>query len=345
MKVVVASTFVPFVEGGAQMIMRDLVRELEVRGHEVDTVELPTSSRWDLVLEQMLALRLLEVSRGSDAMIAIRPPSYVLRHANKRLWFIHHLRSAYDLWGTPWQDFPEGPEGLAVRDAIRRYDTLCLGEAQRVFTNSLTVADRLREFNGIDAAVLYPPLGRPDSFYWEPPEDYVFYPSRITSHKRQWLAVEAAVHVASDVRVVIAGAPDSPGDLATLTEVIREHDLEGRVTLIPRWISEDEKAELIARSLGVLYLPYEEDSYGYVSLEAAHARKPVVTCSDSGGVLELVRDGENGLVVAPEPRALAGAFDRLRADPVWASALGERGAEALGEQGISWDRVIDALLS
>ena len=46
----------------------------------------------------------------------------------------------------------------------------------------------------------------------------------------------------------------------------------------------------------MVYLPFGEDSYGYVTLEAFHARKPVVTLSDSGGTLELVRDRRNGLV-------------------------------------------------
>jgi glycosyltransferase involved in cell wall biosynthesis len=117
------------------------------------------------------------------------------------------------------------------------------------------------------------------------------------------------------------------------------------VELIPRWIGEDEKAELIARSLAVLYLPFDEDSYGYVSLEAAQARKPVVTCSDSGGALELISDGENGLVVAPAPASLAAAIDRLRAAPSWATSLGERAAEVVVEKGISWDRVVAGLLA
>jgi glycosyltransferase involved in cell wall biosynthesis len=327
------------------MIVRDLVDALRARDHEVDTVDIPTTSRWDAVLEEALAIRLLEVSRGSDVLIAIRPPSYVLRHPNKRLWFIHHHRTAYDLWGTQWQDLPSTPDGVAVRDAIRRYDDLYLREAQKIFTNSQTVADRLRAFNGIEAEVLYPPLGHPERFFWEEPEDYVFYPCRITSHKRQILAAEAASHLASDVRVVIAGAPDHPSELESLALMIRERGLERRVTLLPRWISESEKAELIARSLAVLYVPYDEDSYGYVTLEASHARKAIITCTDSGGALELVTDGENGLVVSPDGPSLAAAIDRLRADPTWATTLGARAHELLAEKDITWDRVVGALLS
>jgi glycosyltransferase involved in cell wall biosynthesis len=327
------------------MLTRDLVDALRLRGHEVDTVDIPTTSRWDEVLEEALAMRLMDVGRTADVLIATRPPSYVLRHPNKRLWFIHHHRAAYDLWGTQWQDFPSRPDGVAVRDAIHRYDERYLGEAQKIFALSHTVANRLRSFNGIDAGVLHAPLGRPEPFFWEEPEDYVFYPSRITSHKRQLLAVQAACHLATDARVVIAGAVDHPSDLEPLAAMISDRGLERRVTLIPRWISESEKAELIARSLAVLYLPYDEDAIGYVTLEAAHARKAIVTCSDSGGALELVMDGENGLVVSADGPSLAAAIDRLRLDPAWATTLGARAHEVLADMGITWDRVIDGLTS
>lgn len=327
------------------MIVRDLVRAMRERDHEVDTIEIPFLSAWDTMLEQMLALRLMDVSEAADVLVAIRTPSYLLRHPNKRLWFIHHHRGAYDLWGTPYQDIPSTPEGLAVRDAIVAADQLYLPEAKRIFTNSEIVAGRLREFNGIDGEVLYPPLGEPDRFVSRKAEDYVFYPCRITGHKRQRLAVEAAAHLATDVRIVIAGAPDSPEQLDPLQRIIAERGLEDRVELIPRWITEDEKADLVSRSLGVLYIPFLEDSYGYVTLEAFHACKPVITCEDSGGTLEIIEDGVNGRVVAPDPMQLAGAIDSLRADPEGAAEMGRRAHDTLSAKGISWDRVVDGLLT
>jgi glycosyltransferase involved in cell wall biosynthesis len=344
-RVLVASTFVPFIDGGGRMIVRDLVRAIRERDHEVDTIEIPFLSTWDTMLEQMLALRLMDVSEAADVLVAIRTPSYLLRHPNKRLWFIHHHRGAYDLWGTPYQDIPSTPEGLAVRDAIVAADQLYLAEAKRIFTNSEIVAGRLRKFNGIEGEVLYPPLGEPDRFVSRKAENYVFYPCRITGHKRQHLAVEAAIHLATDVRVVIAGAPDSPEQLDPLRKIIAANGLEDRVELIPRWITEDEKADLISRSAGVLYIPFLEDSYGYVTLEAFHACKPVITCSDSGGTLEIIEDGVNGYVVPPDPVQLAGAIDSLRSNPQEAADMGRRAHETLAAKGISWDRVVDGLLT
>lgn len=340
-----ASTFVPFIEGGGRMIVRDLAKAICERGHEVDTIEIPFLSQWDAMLDQMLGLRLLDVSEDADVLIAIRPPSYIINHPNKRLWFIHHHRGAYDLWGTPWQDIPSTPAGLAMRAAIRRSDDIYLREAQQIFTNSQVVADRLRRFNGIDGAVLYPPLGRPETFFRADAENYVFYPCRITSHKRQHLAVEAAAQLSSDMRIVIAGAPEHPDYSKTLTDLVDANGLGDRVEIISRWISEQEKAELISRSAGVLYIPFDEDSYGYVTLEAFQARKPVITCEDSGGTLEIIENGVNGFVVEPRPDSLARAIDALAEFPERGVSMGDRAFDSLGQKNISWDHVVDSLLS
>ena len=59
--------------------------------------------------------------------------------------------------------------------------------------------------------------------------------------------------------------------------------------------------------------PYDED-FGYVTLEAFLARKPVITCVDSGGPNEFVVDGINGLVCEPSAEALADAMNQLAND-------------------------------
>jgi glycosyltransferase involved in cell wall biosynthesis len=70
----------------------------------------------------------------------------------------------------------------------------------------------------------------------------------------------------------------------------------------------------------------------------------VVTCGDSGGVLEFVTDGDNGVVTAPEPAALAEALDRLWADRAGAASLGRRGFERLCAMNLSWTYVVQRLV-
>ena len=76
----------------------------------------------------------------------------------------------------------------------------------------------------------------------------------------------------------------------------------------------------------MLYPPFDED-FGYVTLEAFLARKPVITCTDSGGPTEFVVDGVNGCVCEPSPEAIAAAIDQL------ARERGARGGDGRGRAG------------
>jgi glycosyltransferase involved in cell wall biosynthesis len=71
---------------------------------------------------------------------------------------------------------------------------------------------------------------------------------------------------------------------------------------------DDQRAvELYANARAVAYAPVDED-YGFTTVEAFMSARPVVTTEDAGGVLEFVASGENGLVTAPDPTALAAAI-------------------------------------
>jgi glycosyltransferase involved in cell wall biosynthesis len=295
----------------------------------------------------MLAIRLVDLSQHGDRLIAIRPPSYLLRHPRKVLWFIHHHRPIYDLWGTKYQDIPGTPEGNAYRDAIIHADNVALQESEKIFSNSRIVACRLKRFNQVDAQVLYPPLWKPERFRNGTYGDYVVYVSRITDHKRQMLAVEALGHTKTPVRLLLAGAPDPESQpyLEQIRERVRQEKLEERITIIPQWVSDEEKIDLFAGCLAAIYVPFDEDSYGYPSLEAHHSGKAVITASDSGGTQELIMDGENGFVTAPEPAAIANAMDCLYSDRQLAERMGAAGRKRISQLGISWDTVVNNLLS
>jgi glycosyltransferase involved in cell wall biosynthesis len=344
-RVLVASSFTPYAAGGATTIVDDLTAAFRARGHDVDTILLPVAADARKLPENLLALRLLDVSHAGDVLIAIRPPAYALRHPRKVLWFIHHQRDLYDLWGTPFQNVPDGRDSVMLREAVRRADDLYLREAKRVYTNSGVVQQRLWRFNRLHSEVLHPPLRASEEFRCEGYGDYIFAPSRLSAIKRQGLLVEAMAQVRSRVRLVLAGPPDEPEQLRRLEAQIEELGLADKVELRGHWISEEDKRELYANALATAYVPYDEDSYGYVSLESFHAHKPVVTCADSGGTLELVEDGVNGLVVEPRPQALASAFDQLYEDRGRASELGTAAFEKLSVLEISWDRVVERLLA
>jgi glycosyltransferase involved in cell wall biosynthesis len=117
--------------------------------------------------------------------------------------------------------------------------------------------------------------------------------------------------------------------------------MNGRVEFVGR-VDGERLADLYARCLAVYYAPVDED-YGMVPYEAFLSAKPVVTTVDAGGPLEVVHDGETGVVVAAEAAEIAKACDYLASHLDETKKLGEAG-KALAER-ITWDGCIDALLS
>jgi glycosyltransferase involved in cell wall biosynthesis len=68
----------------------------------------------------------------------------------------------------------------------------------------------------------------------------------------------------------------------------------------------------------------------------------VITCTDSGGPLDLVRAGENGWIVDPHPAALATAMAEATEDAAKAERLGARGQADVRD--LSWANVVRKLV-
>ncbi|MBC7980410.1 MAG: glycosyltransferase family 4 protein [Armatimonadetes bacterium] len=345
MKIAICSTIVPFIDGGGRFIVKWLAATLRMRGHQVEEIYLPFSDHPDILMEQIMGLRLLEIGSSADRLIALRPPSYVLPHENKVLWFIHHIRIFYDLWDHAYNTTPKTPAMRSVRAALMAVDNRALCESRQVFTNSHVVGNRLRKFNGIESQTLYPPIFEPERFGFKSLGDEILYFCRVEHHKRQHLAVEAMKHVKTPVRLRICGSSIGRNYPDSLKKMISDNRLESKVTASFEWISEVEKADAFSHCLAAIYIPLDEDSYGYTSLEASHSSKAVITTHDSGGVLELVEHENNGLVCEPTPEALAECFDRLYENRRLARELGCRAEARVRELNITWDHVVERLLS
>ncbi len=345
MKVGIVSSCVPLVYGGGRNIVDWLHIKLQEYGQQSEVVYVPNTDEADSVLAQMTAFRLMRLQDHFDRIITIRPPAHVVRHPVKVVWFIHHFRLYYDLWGTHYYDMPDTAPWRAQRAAIMRADTTALREAHRVFTNSAVVRQRLQTFNGIASEVLYPPILRPESFHADAYGDEIVCVCRFEAHKRQHLLVEAMTHVRSGVRLRLCGTGTNPEYVQSLQKTISSNGLSEKIIFDNYWISEEEKAQRLAGALAVAYVPYDEDSYGYTTIEAAHASRSTITTSDAGGVLEFVEHGVTGQVVPPRAEALAEAFDQLYADRAMARTLGESASQRLDALGINWEHVIEQLLA
>lgn len=331
--IVVCGAQVPFMRGGAELHMDNLVTALNEE-HRAELVRLPAAWEKDRLFDAALAWRLVPLD--ADLVISTNFPSYFARHDNKVVWLFHQHRGAYDGADAAWSDLGLDHESLEVQRQLSEWDVRALEEARHIFTTSRAVADRLARYNGLAGEPLYhpPPLHR--HLHGGPAGDYVFCPTRLEHNKRPHLVVEALAHTRSGVRAVLAGR-------GSLLDVLRREAESLGVTArldLPGFVDDDELVRLYAGARAVVYAPFDED-YGYVTLQAFYAGKPVITASDSGGVLEWVRDGVTGLVTDGSPEALGAAIDRLATDDQLARRLGEAGRQAVAD--LRWDRVVERL--
>lgn len=348
MRIVIATAQVPFIRGGAEILAEGLLRALRSQGHAAEIVAIPF--KWyppERILEQVLACRLLDLSESGgapiDRVIGLKFPAYLIPHPHKVLWLLHQFRTAYDLWDHPFGDLDHYPNGPQVREAIQRIDQNLIPEAKAVFTISRNVSSRLWHYCGIDSVPLYHPPASAELFYGGPVEDYFFYPSRLASLKRQALVLQALAATRRPVRVRFAGLADEAHYGETLEMLARQLNVEHRVEWLGQ-VTEEEKRALYAHALGVIFPPVDED-YGYVTLEAMLAAKPLITCTDSGAPLEFVQHDVTGLIANPSPQDIAMAMDRLWDDRSWAWAMGEAGKKRYDNLNISWVAVAERLVA
>lgn len=340
MNIIITTAQVPFVRGGNEELVDSLKLALQERGHRVDVVALPF--KWyprESLVRSMAAWRLLDLTEANgvpvDLVIATKFPSYLVQHPNKRLWLVHQYRQAYDWYGTPFSDLTGQPEDVRLRQMVQEADARGIGEIapQHRYAISQNVAGRLKKYNGLDAAALYPPpkpIWRPGNY-----GDYILYLNRLDDAKRPLLLLDA-LQLVPDAKAIIAGS-------GPLLEEVKKRaaKLGDRVQVLGR-VSDEAAVELYANARAVFYAPVDED-YGYSTLEAQASAKAVITTTDAGGVLEFATHERNALVTEPTAAAVAESIRQL-ADAALAERLGRQGQADLEARGIGWDGVVGRLL-
>ena len=335
MDVLVCGAQKPFVHGGAELHQENLVTAFREAGHQAELVRLPVAWEKDRLFDSPLAWRMIPAD--ADVVVATNFPSYYVRHPRKVVWLFHQHRGAYELADEPFSDIGMDDPSFEVQRRLAEWDSRALSEASTLFTTSQTVADRLARFNGLTGEPLYHPPPLADRLHPGPVGDYLFCATRLEHNKRPEKVLQAALGSARSVRAVIAGRGTLAEPLADLAQTGRPGQVE-----LAGFVDDDEVVDLYAGALGVVYAPLDED-YGYATLQAFLAGKPVITSSDAGGVLEFVEDGVTGYVTDGSPDQLAAAADRLASDPEAAAAMGAEGRRRVEQW--DWRSVVDRLLA
>jgi glycosyltransferase involved in cell wall biosynthesis len=342
-RVAVLGVQVPFVRGGAEMLVDGLIGAINrlVPDARAELIQLPF--RWypdHAILDGMMAWRLIDVTESDghpiDLVVALKFPAWLAQSDRKVCWLSHQHRVFYDLEDSH-HDLPGFDRDAALRRRVRALDTATMRSALACFSTSYTVAERLERYNGVASPVVYPPSPHAGRIVEGPYGDRVLHIGRLEAIKRVDLLVEALVH-APDVHVRIVG---SGRQLDSLQRRAAELGVAGRCEFTGQ-VSDEALVRHLAEARAVFYGPLDED-YGFAGAEALQAGKPLITFDDSGEVRRLVETTGAGWICAPTAEALGAALEHAWAEPP--EALCRRAAPGRAfALGISWENVVSRII-
>ena len=341
-KIAVLHAQIPFSYGGAELMVKSLVEELKKRKFDAELISVPF--RWypeNGLYDNMLMWKMLDLTETNgekiDLVIPTKFPTYGIQHPNKVLWLMHQHRAAYDLYDNK-AHFGMGTieNGDKMRQRVKAFDNQTIPQCEKIFSISQNVAERLKKYNGIEANALYHPPSMVGRYYCDKFEPYILSVGRLDPLKRIDLLIKSLPY--SDVRMCVRIVGKGP-EQDNLKKLAADLNVEDRVKFLG-FVSDEELLELYANAQAIYFAPVDED-YGYVTLEAFLSRKPIITCTDSGGVLEFVENEVNGWVCSPDETMLGNVVNGICMKQKVCQEFGQNGYERV--KNISWNQVIDSL--
>jgi glycosyltransferase involved in cell wall biosynthesis len=326
-KVVVLTTSYPRFEGDAAgRFVADAVERLRTGGAEVEVVSPASFRHFGIAYGagiagnlkarplRLLLLPLMLASFWRTARKATRDADLVHAH-----WLGAGLVAlalgrpfVVQVWGTDVELARRAP--WLARAVLRR--------ARAVICASHALATDARALGARNVRVIPPGIEVPSEPGEEADPPEILFAGRLSSEK----GILELVDAARDLNLVVAG--DGP---------LRER-VPGALGMLPH-----ADLERQYRRAAVVVCPSRREGFGMACAEAMAHAKPVVATA-VGGLVDLLVDGETGLLVPPrDPAALRAALERLLADRELRARLGAAARERIRTH-FSWDAATTATL-
>ncbi|WP_091201941.1 glycogen synthase [Micromonospora narathiwatensis] len=287
---------------------------------------------------------------GHTAKLLHGVPHVVTAHSLEPLrpWKAEQLGGGYALSSWCERTAYEAADAIIAVSAGMRRDVLAAYPA--------VDPDRVRVVhNGIDTAQYAPDHGTDvlDRLGIDPSRPSVVYVGRITRQKGLPYLLRAARELPADTQLVLlAGAPDTAEIAAEVEGLVAElRATRSGVVWVAAMLPKHEVIQVLTHAT-IFACPSVYEPMGIVNLEAMACETAVVATA-TGGIPEVVADGETGLLVPIEQAAdgtgtpldpqrfvadLAGRINEVLADPARAAEFGRAGRRRAVEH-FSWDTI------
>jgi len=369
----VTREFPPHVYGGAGVVVTELTKalsnriEVEVRAWDEgkpvdgvsteDGVDVRRYGPWDRVRKgtdgplyagalETLSVALAAARDGTDADVVHAHtwyadmgamwismlagiPLVVTLHSMEPLrpWKRDQLGTGYDISSWIEKTVVEAADRVVAVSNLMREDILTHYEVDP--------AKVVVIHNGIDPDVYVKTTEKTALARYGVTEPYVLFVGRISEQKGIFDLIEASKELPEGVQLVVcAAAPDTPELHERLTKAT---DGRNDILWINEMVAKPDVIQLYSHAT-VFACPSVYEPFGIINLEAM-ACETAVVASATGGILEVVEDGETGILVPPsDPAELAKALNRLVTNTDEAKAMGKAGRQRV-EDTFSWAAV------
>ena len=339
---IVGPSPVPYCRGGIENFLAGLHKAInESTSHIAELIKIPIrENSVPSLIAGYLRCRFINLDHF-DLIISFKYPTWMIRHRNHVIYLGHRLRGLYDTYPIPPDrdrlltsnplDFP----GPWIRNLIHWLDDRAIRPERisHAFSMSRTIADRPGYFHPDLVPQVICGSSFRDDFRMEVGEHFLTV-NRLDAPKRVDLMIRAYRHVRTDMPFIIAGTGPQGDYLRALA------GSDPRI-VFPGEVSETRLLELYARAYAVIYTPYQED-YGLITIEGMKSGKPNVSTSDSGGPVEFIEHGVNGLICAPDEQSLAVSIQTLADDPAMVRRMSAAALKRM--ETVTWHHAVDALL-
>jgi glycosyltransferase involved in cell wall biosynthesis len=328
-KVVVLTTSYPRFPGDAAgRFVADAVEHVRTRGVEVDVVSPASFRHFGIAYGGGVASNLRHPGRAVLLPAFLASFAHAARRACRDADLVHAhwwpAGAVARLTGVPYVVQLWGTDVELVRRVppLRPVARNVLKSAELVICASRALADEARLLGAREIRVIPSGVNVPAQVGPEEDPPHVLFAGRLSPEK----GVLDLLAAANGLPLVVVG--DGP--------------LRRQVPQAIGFVPHDELGRLYARA-AVVACPSRREGFGVVAAEAMAHGRPVVA-SAVGGLLDLVADGETGILVPPgDVAALRAALERLLGDSALRKRLGEAGRERARAE-LAWDVVLDRTL-
>jgi len=189
-------------------------------------------------------------------------------------------------------------------------------------------------YNGVDLPLV-------DSIKASRTPDTLIFVGRLAPHKHVDHLLKIVKELKDeipDIRLKIIG---DGVEKNRLLKLVKDYNIEDRVSFYTKLKYADVIYHM--KESSILVLPSTREGFGMVLAEANACKRPVIAYK-TGGVIEVIKDGENGFLIEPlNIKSLKEKIKTLLLDEKLQQQMGEKGRKIVEEK-FNWDKIIDEII-